>query len=68
MTKLTIAHTPANFVVRCTGKLLCSCGEPVIANDVDVEEIPDACGGKLINALRLVCSGCHADLLEVSIC
>lgn len=49
MSKPTITNTPANFVVRCTGKLLCSCGEPVIANDVDLEEIPDGNGDKMIN-------------------
>ena len=68
MSQLTIAHTPANFGVRCTGKLLCVCGELVIANDVDLEELPEAFGDKMINGLRLICSACHADLLEVGIC
>jgi hypothetical protein len=70
MSQLTIAHTPAGFVVRCMGRLQCSCGEVVIANDLDVDEIPDGLkhDDKLINGLKLICSACHADLLEVSLC
>jgi hypothetical protein len=68
VTKLTIAQTSAGFVVRCRGNLFCVCSEPVIANDVDLEEIPDGNGDKMINGLRLACSGCHAVLLEISIC
>lgn len=68
MTETTITHSPGRFVIRCKGKLSCICGEPVISTDVELEEISDAFDDKVINGLRLVCSACHVDLLEVGIC
>jgi hypothetical protein len=59
--KLTIAQSD-DAVVRCTGKLACECGTPVKASDVDIDIDHDDERVRM----RLVCSGCHHDLLEVA--
>jgi hypothetical protein len=61
MSKLTIAKTDAG-TIRCTGRLFCACGEPVQAIDFLLDKDDDDI------SLRLICSGCHVDLLEIEPC
>lgn len=57
--KLTIANT-ATARVRDNGRLRCDCGTRLQARDYEVET--DRYG---IATVRLVCPGCHRDLVEV---
>jgi hypothetical protein len=73
--KLTIAKSGSGMVIRVTGKLLCDCGTPVQALDVRLEEAkasyhynldPDDEDLVLVDGPRIICSGCHQDLLEIT--
>jgi hypothetical protein len=72
--KFTISKTDGGFVIRCTGKLMCECGTPVQASDIalltnpiseycDLDDDEDV---DTIAGVRLVCPGCHQDLVEVA--
>jgi hypothetical protein len=71
--KLTITHSDAGLTVRCMGHLMCDCGTPVQASDVTLITGPvsDCCNLEdddedfdIVTGIRLVCSGCHKDLMR----